>query len=501
MKYILLFSIFITTHLLATSQIILGTYSSQNSANQVKSNIDNIIKNDKRFKDFLVKNSIRTFVEQNGGYFIVTLKPINDIVTQHAILNRVKKTKFKDAFVVVLEKPTIKKPAIEKDEILQDEPKLKDIPIKTKVQIIDPQPIHKPRINLLDQYFNELVAIISILVLSIIYLLIKRRQQANDDELSMYIAPETIKSIKIDKTDILDIDNEDNSEKESVYELKTEGSISFDSIDENKIEDSITSNIQKKQLQKHTDTIKSDFKDFAGIRIMIAEDNIINQKVISGILSDSGIDIVIANDGQEVLDILKNDTNFCIILMDAHMPNIDGYEASKQIRANPDFGHITIIALSGDTAQDDINKMKQAGMQEHLEKPLKMDSLYDALNLYSYEAKVELTSKELDIVSGLEICGGDEEFYKEILNDFIKNYNDSNKYIAELISSNLFEAAQKLLLDISSLSKNIGALRVGELANKLRIALNTPQSSDHKEIYKEYAKRFSTLEAEVKEYL
>jgi len=94
---------------------------------------------------------------------------------------------------------------------------------------------------------------------------------------------------------------------------------------------------------------KDNFKEFEGLRLLIAEDNLINQKVIVGLLKDSGINIKIANDGQECLDILAEDPNYPIILMDAHMPRIDGLEATRQIRANPAYDHITVMALSGDT--------------------------------------------------------------------------------------------------------------------------------------------------------
>ena len=131
-----------------------------------------------------------------------------------------------------------------------------------------------------------------------------------------------------------------------------------------------------------TEINKGNFKEFAGLRLLIAEDNLINQKVIVGLLKESGINIKIANDGQECLDILQEDPNYQIILMDAHMPRVDGLEATRQIRANPAYNHITVMALSGDTGVDDIRKMRDAGMEEQLEKPLKIAALYQALYCY-----------------------------------------------------------------------------------------------------------------------
>ena len=272
----------------------------------------------------------------------------------------------------------------------------------------------------------------------------------------------------------------------------------------------LSSDVIKKAVPRHDKITKSDFKEFAGSRIMVAEDNIINQKVINGLLSDSRINIVTVDDGQEVLDFLEKDSNFCIILMDAHMPNVDGYEATRKIRTNPKYNHITVVALSGDTAQDDINNMKKAGMQEHLEKPLKMDPLYDILyaytkvqeNLVTLDEDLEVEKiQELNTEEGLNICSADEEFYKEILNDFTNNYASSIKEIQELLNDKNFEDAQKLLLDIIGVATNIGANKFGELISELRSSLNYPDDKEYIKLFKIYITRYKALEEEIKEYL
>ncbi len=87
--------------------------------------------------------------------------------------------------------------------------------------------------------------------------------------------------------------------------------------------------IQKRSVPEHGKITKQNFSEFAGERILVAEDNPINQKVLLGLLAGSGIELVLADDGQEALDILENDTNFLMILMDAHMPRVDGFEATR----------------------------------------------------------------------------------------------------------------------------------------------------------------------------
>ncbi len=511
MKYILLITLLLNSLLFATSQVVLGTYSTNKAAIDVKSQIDTIISKDFRFKKFLVKNSIQSIVKEKGKYFIVALEPINDIVTQHAILNRIQKTQFKDAYVLQIKQPLHEEViADEEDLLLEEEPEIEEIRVpKTNIPRIR---THKQQ-NMLDIYFNEIMATIAILILSIIYLIIKRRQHTTNEysEVKLSSKQETPPVEETYKPD-----DEPRNENENVYAMQENNEIVYDALDDlakkqkdekkeaikNIITISITSNVAKKQVPRHSKITKNDFKHFKGTRIMIAEDNIINQKVINGLLSDSMMDIVTVDDGQEVLNFLEKDSNFSIILMDAHMPNMDGYEATRRIRSNPNYSHITVIALSGDTASDDIKNMKSVGMQEHLEKPLKMDPLYDILYAYSspQNSSQEL-NPALSIEDGLKVCGGDEKFYKEILSDFIKDNSSTMDDIDKLLQNKEFTKAQEFLLDLMGVAANIGATRIQELSQELRTSLNHPEDKKYINIFQDFTRNYAALEKEVQEYL
>ena len=261
--------------------------------------------------------------------------------------------------------------------------------------------------------------------------------------------------------------------------------------------------ITRRDVPKHGKITKENFKEFAGTRILVAEDNIINQKVIAGLLADTGIEITIANDGKEALDILEADSNFSIILMDAHMPRIDGFEATRAIRANPNYSHILVVALSGDTAIDDIRKMSAAGMQEHLEKPLRIDALYDILYAYS-DREVQETQKsiviELDVEKGLENCGEDKEFYQEILDEFISTYGNSTNRLHELLTEGKLQEADKLLLDIVGLTATIGADNLHNISNVIKEALNDTQEKSYLTLIEQYKVHLIKLIEDIKEY-
>lgn len=269
---------------------------------------------------------------------------------------------------------------------------------------------------------------------------------------------------------------------------------------------------QKREVPPHGKISKENFSEFSGQRILVAEDNLINQKVILGLLADSGIEVIIANDGQEAINILENDTNFSVILMDAHMPNIDGFEATRMIRANQKCDHIVVVALSGDTAADDIRKMTEAGMSEHLEKPLKMDALYDILYAYATEDDSQqkseddevihvISTKELDGEKGLDICGGDETFYREILNEFLETYSDSDEKLLEMLQNSQMEQASKLLLDIIGVSANIGAVKLNNVATYIKDSLSDSEEKSYLTLMQQYQQRLHTLLKDIKEYL
>lgn len=248
---------------------------------------------------------------------------------------------------------------------------------------------------------------------------------------------------------------------------------------------------------------KADFSDFSGQRLLIAEDNLINQKVIKGVLNDSGIEVVIADDGQFVMDILEKDSDFEIILMDAHMPRLDGFEATRLIRENPAYDHIAVIALSGDTAVDDIRQMTEAGMEEHLEKPLKMDALYDVMSMYytmdeKREEEVQEQVKELEITVdvkdlacleydlGLEICGNDEGMYKSLLKEFFLTYKDSSKKLHEALMKKDYKEAQNILIDVKGTASNLGAKQFIYTTEQFLEALSIENTSVYSELFRDY---------------
>ncbi len=267
-----------------------------------------------------------------------------------------------------------------------------------------------------------------------------------------------------------------------------------------------TAEVQRKKRPSQREgrkIVKGDFSDFSGQRLLIAEDNLINQKVINGVLNESGIDVVMADDGQYVLDILEKDSDFEIILMDAHMPRVDGFEATRAIRKNPAYDHIAVVALSGDTASDDVRHMREAGMEEHLEKPLKMDALYDVMSMYYSINEAETVEVEdeqpeleisidvnelasLDYDAGLEICGNDEVMYKELLKEFFVTYKDSSKRMHAALVAKDYNEAKNILIDVKGTSSNMGAKQFIYTVDAFLVALSKDNKKVYGSLFKDY---------------
>lgn len=133
-----------------------------------------------------------------------------------------------------------------------------------------------------------------------------------------------------------------------------------------------TSSIEKHDTDKDKSILTS------GLSILLAEDNKINSYAAKTLLEQDGHHVVVATDGEEAFDaVLNSDKVFDVILMDIHMPNLDGIEASRRIRALQDEAKksIPIIALTANILQDEKQKCFEIGMNSFITKPFSPEKL------------------------------------------------------------------------------------------------------------------------------
>ena len=128
--------------------------------------------------------------------------------------------------------------------------------------------------------------------------------------------------------------------------------------------------------------------DFTGKKILIVEDNKLNQMLAKSLLEKAHATYEIADNGQIGLDMVKGN-DFDLILMDIHMPIMDGYDATREIRKLPDQmkSKIPVVALTANVMEQEINMCKEVGMDDYLSKPVDSGKFYRCLKRWLYPAK------------------------------------------------------------------------------------------------------------------
>jgi len=230
-----------------------------------------------------------------------------------------------------------------------------------------------------------------------------------------------------------------------------------------------------KEVLYETQNIDAEcFYYFKGARILYVEDNKINQSIMKSILKKSGIDLVLANDGKEALEILDSeDDRFDLILMDISMPVMDGIEASRLIRLDTRFDHIPIVAFTAFSGGEEIAKMLKVGSNAFLTKPLNINQLYTAFRIFMKQGYRDtdlenlLKIEGLDIKEGLHWFEGDEERYKESLKEFYYRYEPMYKLVPKWIEEKRYDRVKAECFQLQSILGEIGAYEMKALVDDM----------------------------------
>ncbi len=236
---------------------------------------------------------------------------------------------------------------------------------------------------------------------------------------------------------------------------------------------------------------KKTLKSMKGSTILLAEDNLINQAVILGLLEDTEIEILIANNGQEAVDLVReNLEKIDLILMDVSMPIMSGYEATKIIRQQIN-DTIPIIALTANAMQKDIKNALDIGMQAHLAKPVNVNEFMFLLLKYLVDDESnEINENEqyidnktheikpysiLNISEGIENMGSNKELYLKVLRNFKEKYHNIASDLNSAYKSGNYKAGEALSHDLKGISGTIGAMKLYETSFLLEEAFKNQE--------------------------
>lgn len=238
----------------------------------------------------------------------------------------------------------------------------------------------------------------------------------------------------------------------------------------------------------HNTTLKKNL--FQGNKILLAEDNELNQIVTVELLEEVGSDVTLAKDGQQLLDFLFNHSEdyFDLILMDLKMPVLNGCEATKIIRSYPKYDRLPIIAMTAHILGDELSECLKTGMQNYISKPVVPELLFQMLNQYigpsikntndylhehkHYFENVNIDG--VDIHKGLKHANNNPKRYLTLLRDLVTHYANDSAYLEANIQNKDNQEIGNLLHKMrGGLLGTIGAenlyQQIVKFENKLRV--------------------------------
>jgi CheY-like chemotaxis protein len=231
-----------------------------------------------------------------------------------------------------------------------------------------------------------------------------------------------------------------------------------------------------------------------GARILLAEDNVLNQQVAREFLAKGGLSVVIANNGQEALDAVQQQA-FDVVLMDLHMPVMDGFEATRRIHALAGLEHLPIIAMTAAAMSQDRAASTAAGMIAHVAKPIDPQELADTLvrwvrpkqlaSAADVEESALAMADEADVLAleqilpGLSVrqalarMGQNLVLYRKLLQSFATNRAATAERILELLGRSDHESLYQLAHGLKGEAGNLGIDTVRDAADAVAKAIKS----------------------------
>ena len=229
------------------------------------------------------------------------------------------------------------------------------------------------------------------------------------------------------------------------------------------------------------------FNKIRGAKILLVEDNEINQQVARETLEQEGFFVDIAEDGQVAVN--KMSLDYDVVLMDLQMPVMDGFGATEEIRKNKKFDDIAIIAMTADAMTGVRDSVLESGMNDYVTKPINPVDLWSALINWIKPANRMLPDnftkkteqdvdnfsipeiEDLDIKSGLARVGGNKKLYMDLLRQFRDHYADMIDELKASLMKNDRITAQRIVHTVKGVAGNIGAQLIQSEAADLELAI------------------------------
>ncbi|MDW6001934.1 hybrid sensor histidine kinase/response regulator [Vibrio mangrovi] len=243
--------------------------------------------------------------------------------------------------------------------------------------------------------------------------------------------------------------------------------------------------------------------DFSGLRVLLVEDNEINQQIAVELMEERGMEVTVANHGREALSLLEqslhDSVGFDVIFMDLQMPEMDGYEASEHIRSNPAYDDIPLIAMTAHAMVEERERCLGLGMNDHLSKPIEPNLLFSTIQKWCHTAEQPVDdspdSEEngavakpaqsplgkvsfLDYRNGLMRVAGNESLYQRLLSQLIdKEYNIVSR-IQIALEQEETERAILMAHTLKGSAANLGLMLLSDIAARIEVSIKNGEGEN-----------------------
>jgi len=252
----------------------------------------------------------------------------------------------------------------------------------------------------------------------------------------------------------------------------------------------------RKASRKEEDWKIHTLDSIRGARVLVAEDNEINQQVAEDLLTQAGLDVTIVSNGLEAVEKVKG-VIYDAVLMDIQMPEMDGYSATRAIRGFE--ADLPILAMTANAMAGDKEKCLEAGMNDHIAKPIDPDVLFKTLvewikpregmgdqapAVSTSQGSVELPDSldGIDIATGLKNLNNNRKLYRKLLLEFKRDHADDVTRITDALGGDDIETAERLAHTLKGIAGTIGAIELQQATTELDDALKANKSGDHAEL-------------------
>jgi two-component system sensor histidine kinase/response regulator len=227
---------------------------------------------------------------------------------------------------------------------------------------------------------------------------------------------------------------------------------------------------------------------FAGLRILLVEDNDINQQIACELLQSVGVAVDIADNGRIAVDMLRNAEadRYGLVFMDVQMPEMDGYEATQCVRSDVRLKDLPIIAMTAHAMIEERERCLACGMNDHLTKPIDPNALYQAIMRWCPQAAGQATDggharppatglpheewmvEGVDVQDGLQRMTGNRALYLKMLARFCDYQNDAVARIrAALANGDMRDEAERISHTLKGVAGQLGIKGVQRLAEQV----------------------------------